>query len=111
MDDDLDTPGALATVFDLVRDANATADAGDDARARRRAHTGAVLAGALGLALHGSAEEVDDATAALVTRRDRARSERDWALADALRDELERTGWLVEDGRGRHAHPPSMNSM
>ena len=30
MDDDLDTPGALATVFDLVRDANAAADAGDD---------------------------------------------------------------------------------
>jgi cysteinyl-tRNA synthetase len=98
MDDDLDTPGALATVFDLVRDANAAADAGDRARARRSAQTGAVLAGALGLALHGSVEEVDDATAVLVARRDQARSERDWPLADALRDELERAGWLVEDG-------------
>ena len=29
MDDDLDTPGALATVFDLARRANAAADAGD----------------------------------------------------------------------------------
>ena len=33
MDDDLDTPGALAAVFDLVRRANAAADAGDDGRA------------------------------------------------------------------------------
>jgi cysteinyl-tRNA synthetase len=98
MDDDLDTPGALATVFELVRDANAAGDAGDEARARRNAQTVAVLCGALGLVLHGAEEEVDAATAEMVARRDHARVERDWPLADALRDELERAGWLVEDG-------------
>ena len=35
MDDDLDTPGALAAVFDLVRSANVAADAGDTAAAQR----------------------------------------------------------------------------
>ena len=37
MDDDLDTPGALAGVFDLVRRANAAADAGDTPARRRSA--------------------------------------------------------------------------
>jgi len=98
MDGDLDTPGALATVFDLARRANAAADAGDDASAGRAARTAAVLAGALGLRIGAVAgDEVDDAAAALVAARDEARVVRDWARADALRAALEADGWLVED--------------
>ncbi len=98
MDDDLDTPGALATIFDLARSANSAADAGDDEVAGRAARTVATLAGALGLPLRGGeGGEVDPATAALVLRRDSARARRDWAEADAVRAELESTGWLVED--------------
>jgi cysteinyl-tRNA synthetase len=98
MDDDLDTAGALAVVFDLVRTANAAADAGDDAVAGRSARTAAVLAGALGLRLHGqAAADVDEAAADLVRRRDEARAAKAWAEADALRAELEAAGWLVED--------------
>jgi cysteinyl-tRNA synthetase len=99
MDDDLDTPGALAGVFDLVRRANAAADAGDMAGAGRSATTAALLCAALGLALRGgSGGEADPATAELVRLRDQARAERDWARADALRAELEEAGWVVEDG-------------
>jgi cysteinyl-tRNA synthetase len=99
MDNDLDTAGALAGVFDLVRRANAMADAGDSTGAIRSANTAALLCGALGLQLmSGSDAEIDPATAELVTRRDLARDDRDWALADALRAELEATGWVVEDG-------------
>ena len=99
MDDDLDTPGALAGVFDLVRRANAAADAGDTAAARRSANTAALLSAALGLPLRtGSGDEVDPAGAELVRRRDQARADRDWALADVLRSELESQGWVVEDG-------------
>jgi cysteinyl-tRNA synthetase len=98
MDDDLDTPGALATVFDLARRANAAADAGDDAAARA-ATTAGLLAAALGLRLKGGADdEVDAAASVLVQARDEARAARDWGRADALRDELEAAGWLVEDG-------------
>jgi len=101
MDDDLDTPGALATLFDLARLANAAADAGDDVVARRAARTLATLAGALGLPLHrGEGTEVDPVTADLVLRRDRARERRDWVEADAVRAELESAGWLVEDAAG-----------
>ncbi len=49
MDDDLDTPGALAIVFDLVRRANAAADADDGPGAAQSAATAALLAAALGL--------------------------------------------------------------
>jgi cysteinyl-tRNA synthetase len=101
MDDDLDTPGALAGVFDLARRANAAADAGDAASAGRSAATVGVLCAALGLSLRGEADDaLDPATAALVRQRDEARVARDWARADRLRDELSALGWLVEDGPG-----------
>jgi cysteinyl-tRNA synthetase len=35
--------------------------------------------------------------AGLVARREEARAERDFALADQLRDELAAAGWMVED--------------
>ena len=99
MDDDLDTPGALAAVFDLVRQANAAADAGDRTGARRSANTAAFLCAVLGLPVRaGSEAPIDPPTAELVRRRDEARTELDWDRADALRDELEGMGWLVEDG-------------
>ena len=98
MDDDLDTPGALAIVFDLARRANTAADAGDADAAERAANTAALLAAALGLRLRGDAgDEVDETTAGLVRARDEARATRDWGRADALRTELEAAGWLVED--------------
>ncbi len=99
MDDDLDTPGALAGLFELVRQANAAADAGDRPGALRAATTVGVLCGALGLSLGGGADEqIDEETAALVRRRDRSRADGDWAQADAVRDDLQQMGWVVEDG-------------
>ena len=97
MDDDLNTPGALAAIFDLVTAAHTSADAGDADRGRYLAHSAAVLAAALGLSLRGDADEVDDETVRLVAERDAARAEKDFARADALRDELTAMGWTVED--------------
>jgi cysteinyl-tRNA synthetase len=99
MDDDLDTPGALAGIFELVRRANAAADAGDEPGATRAARTAALLCGALGLALRpGDLAGVDPESARLVAERDAARQARDFPTADALRDELVARGWVVEDG-------------
>jgi cysteinyl-tRNA synthetase len=98
MDNDLDTPAAVAEIFELVRRANAAADAGESERACSLAATVADLAGALGLVLGQVSDEVDDESAALVERRDAARQARDFATADALRDELTARGWVVEDG-------------
>jgi cysteinyl-tRNA synthetase len=100
MDDDLDTPQAMALIFELVRRANAAADAGSEAEGRRLATTVAGLCGALGLAVRAETAAVDPETARLATERDAARSARDWARADAIRDELTAAGWIVEDGPG-----------
>jgi cysteinyl-tRNA synthetase len=97
MDDDLGTPAAVAGIFELARQANLAADAGDDSEGRRLALTAVVLCAALGLTLHGR-EELDEATKARVLARDQARAAKDWALADAIRAELEAEGWHVEDG-------------
>jgi len=107
MDDDLDTPGALSGLFELARAAHAAADRGDTDAAGRLATTVAVLAGALGLTLHGEGSvmvgggaggELDAATSALAAERDAARAARHFARADELRAELEEQGWVVEDG-------------
>jgi cysteinyl-tRNA synthetase len=101
MNNDLDTPAALAGVFELVTAAHSAADAGDEERADRLARTAAVLAAALGLSLRGDeSTPVDDASAALVRQRDEARAAKDFARADALRDELTALGWTVEDTPG-----------
>jgi cysteinyl-tRNA synthetase len=108
MDDDLDTPGALSGIFDLVRRAHGAADSGDEATGARLAVTVAVLAGALGLTLRAGTAELDAATTALVAERDAARAGRDWARADAIRAELEAAGWVVEDtaeGTKLHRRP------
>ena len=97
MDDDLDTPGALAGIFELVRRANHAADAGDADEGRRLAVTVAVLCSALGLRLRSAAVDLDDATARLVAERDAARARGDWDRADAIRAALEDRGWVVED--------------
>ncbi len=97
MDNDLDTPGALATIFELVTAAHSAADAGDEVEGGRLAHTAAVLLAALGLALRAEHGEIDEESARLVAERDEARSSRDFARADAIRDELVGRGWTVED--------------
>jgi cysteinyl-tRNA synthetase len=90
MDDDLDTPAAMALLFDLVRRANAD----DDERA---AATAFVIADAVGLPLRTASGDVGDDAHELARRRDEARAQRDFALADALRDQLQQLGYEVSD--------------
>jgi cysteinyl-tRNA synthetase len=51
----------------------------------------------MGLSLLASSDEVDETSKGLVSARDTARSEKNWAEADRLRDELVNLGWVVED--------------
>ena len=97
MDDDMDTPGALAGVFELVTAAHSAADAGNEVDGRRLAGTAALILAALGVPLRAEQVEVDEESARLVAERDEARAARDFARADALRDELVALGWTVED--------------
>ena len=94
MDDDLDTPGATAILFDTVRRANATLDAGS-------ADAGSLVAAvhqiciAFGLVLNAGGE-VPAEVAAKAAVLDAARAAKDFAAADALRATLQADGWTVE---------------
>jgi cysteinyl-tRNA synthetase len=101
MNDDFDTPRALAVIFGATREANRSIDAGDLQRAARLLEAVRVLLDVLGLVpdrepsyvFPGDDEEIE----ALVRERDDARAARDFARADALRDELTGRGIKLED--------------
>jgi cysteinyl-tRNA synthetase len=98
MDDDLDTPAALAGIFELVTGANTAADRGRVDEARPLAAAVVDLAGALGLDLGATEAKVDDEATALAAERDQARQARDYGRADQIRTRLQEMGWIVEDG-------------
>ena len=98
MNDDLNTPLAVAELFDALSVANTMADEGHEASARRLAQSVGVLFGAFGLTLLAGSHVVDEVAQKLVLERDAARSTKNWTEADRLRDELVERGWIVEDG-------------
>ena len=96
MQDDLDTPGATAILFDAIRRANVAFDAREAPRAAELTRGFLECFGAVGLEAKGAAE-IPEAVLELGHRRDRARAERDFATADALRAEIVALGYAVED--------------
>lgn len=96
MQDDLDTPGATAVLFDAIRRANAAFDAREASRGGELARAVLECFGAVGLEAKGVAV-IPEAVLEIGRRRDRARAERDFATADALRTEIVALGYVVED--------------
>ncbi len=104
MDNDLDTPAAMAVLFDTVRRANAALDNAaldgdpqDCAMATPLVFAVRAMAEAVGLELRAEQEELDSTTLELVQKRDLARAAKDWSGADRFRDELVSLGYVVED--------------
>jgi cysteinyl-tRNA synthetase len=95
MDDDLDTPRAVAEAFELVKRARA---AGGEEAGHLAAAVFTIFEDALGLPVHSATGELPPEAVAKARRRDEARGARDWDLADRLRSELQAEGWTVEDG-------------
>ena len=89
---DLNTPRALAVVWGLVRDT--IPDATKKATLLK-------MDQALGLDLANWApvtEEIPESVMTLLERRNTARENKDWASADALRDQINALGYEIEDG-------------
>lgn len=104
MNDDFNTAEALAVLFDLCRVINRKMDADEDVAAEAAqfnslcATLGIVQCDAAGWFHSGDidAERVDS----LIAERAAARANRDFARADAIRDELDGIGVVLEDGAG-----------
>jgi len=98
MDDDLNTPDALAAIFELVRAANTAASVpGVPASALQTAEASLrELCGVLGLEFEAQ-DTVPAAVNALVEARTAAKKARDFKEADRIRDEIKALGYTVAD--------------
>ena len=97
MDDDLNTPDALAAIFDFERDANTLASDASKGALEEAAAVFDELTGVLGIVQHREKEAVPADVMALVAARAEAKKAKDWARADALRAEIGEKGYAVED--------------
>lgn len=97
MEDDLNTPDALAAIFEFVKDINTGADAADQASLQTAADTFDELTGVLGLLYNRKKDKVPAEVTALVAERAAAKKAKDWGRADAIRAELTALGWAVMD--------------
>lgn len=97
MDDDFNTADALAAVFDLVRYINTNIAAATDADAAAMNGMLHELTQVLGLDIEPRAEQADAEIDALIEERQAARKAKDFARADAIRDQLKGMGIILED--------------
>lgn len=105
INDDLDTPGALAVVWEAVHDTTLAPHALSEFLARMDTVLGlgiiekddrlAVLAQPQVFSI----EQLPESVRALATLRETARSEKNWAAADALRIEIQSAGYDVLDSK------------
>lgn len=101
--DDLNTPAALSALHGLASEVHAHADRGRKAELVAALRQAGTLLGLLQQDAQAWAQAGVTDTArieALVAERNQARAKRDWAQADALREELANLGIEVEDAGG-----------
>ena len=79
MDDDLNTPDALAAVFDLVKEINTLSAASSKAALETAAAAFDEITGVLGLLYNRKKDEVPAEVTALVEKRAAAKKDKDWA--------------------------------
>lgn len=99
MDNDLNTADALAALFELVRDLNTKAFDG-----KISAETGInaaklfdELCTVLGILYNRQTADADETIEHLIEARTQARTQKNWAEADRIRDELKDMGIVLED--------------
>lgn len=98
MENDLDTPTAMAVVFDAVRRANIAFDSGDTKLVSGLRAAVLEMTMSVGIELSGG-QEIDPDIAAKGAALDTARTAKDFATADAIRNELELLGYVVETSK------------
>lgn len=100
LDDDLNTADAVAAIFELVKFINTNTGEGSSSEFAGELHKLICeLCDVLGIITERKAEVLDADIEALIEERQSARKAKDFARADAIRDELLSKGIILEDTR------------
>ena len=100
MDDDFNTADAIAAIFDLVKYMNTTADgASSKEYLQNLLDRLCLLTDVLGIIVIKEEEMLDSEIEEMIEKRQAARKDRNFALADQIRDELLAKGIILEDTR------------
>ena len=99
MDDDLNTADAISVIFEMVSEANKAVAAGGFSKEviTLAADTIRELGGVLGLLAEKDEDTISDEIQSLIDERAAARSAKDWAKSDEIRDKLREMGIIVKD--------------
>jgi len=97
MNDDFNTPGALAVLFELAGEANRTRDAAVSAQLKQLAATLGFLQQAPQAWLQGGASLDEPTIRARIEARTQAKRDKNFAEADRIRDELLAQGIVLKD--------------
>ncbi len=104
LEDDINTPKALAEFFALARSLNKSNDPGEMASLAAQMYAAGALMGLLTsdpeawFAGDVEGDTASDEIEALIAKRNEARANKDWAAADGFRDQLSDMGITIEDG-------------
>ncbi len=104
LEDDLNTPKALAELFALARSLNKATDPQEIESLAAQMYAAGDLMGLLTddpetwFAGHVEGEATAEQIEALIAKRNEARANKDWAAADGYRDQLKEMGVTIEDG-------------
>ena len=98
MDDDFNTADGISTIFDLVRDVNTNINA-ESSKELVEYALGLIreLGKPLGILENSTQNDLEAHVEKLIEDRQNARKERNWALADKIRDDLKAQGIILED--------------
>jgi cysteinyl-tRNA synthetase len=106
LEDDINTPKAMAEFFALARALNKSNDAAEMEMLAAQMYAAGELMGVLNndpeawFAGNVGGDVASGAIEALIAKRNEARANKDWAAADGFRDQLTEMGITIEDGPG-----------
>jgi len=106
LEDDINTPKAMAEFFALARRLNKSNDPAEMETLAAQMYAAGELMGLLNsdpeawFSGHVEGDVAADEIEAIIAKRNEARANKDWAAADGFRDQLSEMGVMIEDGPG-----------